>query len=170
WTIVALSMIAAVAGTVVIQTRKYLLVSPEELTIRDKGGRQWVELRRLGREMARRTKTWPQRRLYIWGWQSPLWIYSGMHSVTPHVFADPLLTAYAGREHPLITPRIERILRDLDAKRPELILVGERPFPGLVEFLHAHYLPSRIALAAADGRGLWVERSHFASFESDQSR
>ena len=45
----------AVGATVFLQVRDYLLVAPEELTIRYKGGRQWVVLRQMGRELARRS-------------------------------------------------------------------------------------------------------------------
>jgi hypothetical protein len=120
----------------------------------------------MGRDLARRTRVWPAPRLFVWGWQSPLYFYSGLDAPTPHFFADPLLRAYAGRDHPLIRPRIERIMRDLRDSSPELISVGEVPFPALREFLLAHYVPSRLAVRTADGRGLWVEPSQYAAFES----
>ena len=39
-----------------LQVRDYLLVPPQELTIRYKGGRQWVVLRDMGREIGRRSR------------------------------------------------------------------------------------------------------------------
>ena len=39
-----LALVAAIGATIVLQIRDYLLVSPQELTIRYKGGRQWVVL------------------------------------------------------------------------------------------------------------------------------
>ena len=44
----ALILIVAIAATLVIQVRTYLLVPPQELTVRYKGGGQWVVLRALG--------------------------------------------------------------------------------------------------------------------------
>ncbi len=41
-----------------LQVRDYLLVAPEDLTSRFKGGCQWVVLRAMGRELARRSEAW----------------------------------------------------------------------------------------------------------------
>src|SRR5208337_3591631 len=71
----ALILILAIGATLVIQVRSYLLVPPQELTVRYKGGGQWVVLRALGQELARRSSVWPDPHLYIWGWQSPLHFY-----------------------------------------------------------------------------------------------
>ena len=38
---------------------------------------------RLGRELERRTRGLPEARLYVWGWQSPLFLYSGLDGVSP---------------------------------------------------------------------------------------
>jgi 4-amino-4-deoxy-L-arabinose transferase-like glycosyltransferase len=159
----------ALAWTAVIQVRDYLLVPAEELTIRYKGGRQWVTLRDLGHDLARRATVWPDPHLYVWGWQSPLHIYAGLDGVSPHFFADPLLKAFAGRNHPLIRPRTERILRDLHARPPELIFAGDPPFPELRAFLLERYLPSHLVPTTPDGRGLWVERRQYARFEEGRT-
>jgi 4-amino-4-deoxy-L-arabinose transferase-like glycosyltransferase len=166
WT-ASLLVSAALGWTAVIQVRDYLLVAPEQLTIRYKGGGQWVTLRALGRDLARRATIWPDPRLYVWGWQSPLHIYAGLDGVSPHFFADPLLKAFAGRNHPLIRPRTERILRDLHARPPELIFAGDPPFPELRAFLLERYLPSHLVPMTPDGRGLWVERRQYARFEEE---
>ncbi len=130
WPIVgACVLIAALSGTCWLQVREYLFVAPEELTIRDKGGRQWVALRALGKELARRGPALPRRTLFVWGWQSPLFFYSGFDAVTPQLFADDLIRHFAGTDHPLIRPRIERTLNDLRETRPTLIFCGYPPFP-----------------------------------------
>lgn len=153
-------MTLALVWTVRIQVRDYLLTPPEMLTIKFKGGRQWVALRGLGRELARRSVVWPHPRLFVWGWQSPLFFYSGFDGPSRHFFVDNLLKAYAGSDHPLIKPRTERIMRDLRAHPPELMFVAYPPFPELRAFLNAGYLPSRLA------PGLWVERGNYRAFET----
>ena len=148
---------------------EYVRVAPEEVTIRDKGGRQWVTLRSLGRELARRSKVWPGPTLFVWGWQSPLFVYSGLDGVTRQVFADDLIKTFADGDHPVIRPRIERTMRDLRADPPSLILAGYPPFPELRAFLKERYLPSALTPTGADGRGLWVERGKYGEFETFRS-
>ena len=98
-------VVGAAAGTTTfLQIRDYLLVAPEELTIRYKGGRQWVVLRQMGRELARRATVWNEPQLYVWGWQSPLHFYAQLDSPTRHFFVDNLLRDQADRDHPLIEP------------------------------------------------------------------
>jgi 4-amino-4-deoxy-L-arabinose transferase-like glycosyltransferase len=155
--------VAAVGGMVAIQVRDYLLVPSEELTKRYKGGNQWVSLRKLGRDLARRTDGWEDPRLFIWGWQSPLFIYSGLDGVSRHFFADPLMKSYANRYHPLIEPRLAEIMNDLRKHPPDLIFAGDPPFPALRDFLSERYLAS--SRAGPDGRGLWVKRSRYRAFE-----
>lgn len=155
---------AAILGTLGLQVRDYLLVPPEQLTIRYKGGQQWITLRALGRDLAQRTRGWRDRGLLVWGWQSPLFFYSGLDGVTPHFFVDPLLKSHAQGRHPLIRPRLERILLDLDRNPPAIIFAGDPPFPGLAEFLRRGYVPSPLVPRTADGRGLWVEADRFAAF------
>jgi hypothetical protein len=172
WGLVALALVAGIAGTALIQVQRYLLVPPPELAIRYKGGGQWVVLRDLGRELGRRSRIWRSPHLFVWGWQSPLFLYSGLDGVTPHFFADPLLKAYATKNHPLIRPRIDRIMRDLHARPPELIFSGDPPFAALASFLLEHYRPvvelgpERRMPITPDGRGLWVERRSFDLFEA----
>jgi 4-amino-4-deoxy-L-arabinose transferase-like glycosyltransferase len=157
--IAALVLAAAVAGTVFIQARDYLGVAPEELTIRYKGGRQWVVLRELGRDVARRATIWEEPQLYVWGWQSPLYFYSRLDSPTRHFFVDNLLRDQADRGHPLIQPRTSEIIAVLARKPPELIFTGYPPFRALDKFLNEHYLPSRRA------PGLWIRRGDYGRFE-----
>ena len=88
--------------------------------------------------------------LYVWGWQSPLYFYSGLDSPTRHFFVDNLLRDQAGRDHPLIGPRVEEIMATLRRRPPELILAGYPPFPALRAFL-SETLP---ALARVRD-GLW---------------
>jgi 4-amino-4-deoxy-L-arabinose transferase-like glycosyltransferase len=162
--LVALTLSAAIVATVVIQVRSYLLVAPRELTVRYKGGAQWVVLRDLGGELARRCSDWPDRKLYIWGWQSPLHFYGRLDSPTRHFFVDNLLRDQADRDHPLIRPRIEEIMATLRRRPPGLIFAGYPPFPALAAFLRERYMPSRL-VPSAGGLGLWVERSRYAEFE-----
>jgi hypothetical protein len=151
----------AIAWTARIQIRDYLLVPPQQLTVRFKGGGQWVATRSLGREIAERTRGWPAPRMFVWGWQSPLLFYSGLEGASRHFFADPLLTAFAERPHPLIAPRIAEIMKTLRARPPEIIFAGERPFPALRAFLLERYRPVQLL---PDARGLWVERSVYQRY------
>ena len=155
----ATGFVAAVAATAGLQVRDYLLVPATELTIRYKGGRQWVRLREIGLDLARRSKSWPDEPgLFVWGWQSPLYFYSGLDSPTRHFFANELLKAYASEPHPLIAPWVAEIRRDLEADPPRLIFVGDRPFPALAEFLRDRY---RLSNAVPEAPVLWVEREGF---------
>jgi 4-amino-4-deoxy-L-arabinose transferase-like glycosyltransferase len=163
--VAATSLVAAVVMTGVIQVRSYLLVPPEQLTINYKGGRQWVALRSLGHELARRTSNWRDPHLFVWGWQSPLFFYGRFDGVSPHFFADPLLKAHAQDDHPLIRPRIDRIMTDLRAHKPELVFCGDPPFPELRTWLLRNYLRSNLVLKTNDGRGLWIARERYRDFE-----
>ncbi|MHC5538017.1 ArnT family glycosyltransferase, partial [Singulisphaera rosea] len=165
----ASALILALGVTAFLQIRDYLMVPPEALTVRYKGGGQWVALRALGRDLGRRSKTWDSPHLYVWGWQSPLYVYSGLDGVSRHFFSDPLLKAYAVGGHPLTTPRVARIMADLKERRPELIFCGDPPFPALKAFLLDRYFPSRAVPTTPDGRGLWVEKDHYGSFETSRS-
>jgi hypothetical protein len=153
------SLTAAIGWTTVLQSRYYLGVAPNELTIRYKGGRQWVVLRDMGRDVARRAAIWDEPHLYVWGWQSPLYFYARLDSPTRHFFVDNLLRDQAGRDHPLIGPRIAEITATLRARPPELIFAGYPPFPALQAFLSEYYLPSPRA------PGLWLRRDEFGRFE-----
>jgi 4-amino-4-deoxy-L-arabinose transferase-like glycosyltransferase len=160
----SLVLTLAIGWTAVLQARYYLGVPPAELTIRYKGGRQWVVLREMGRDIGRRSAIWEDPRLYVWGWQSPLYFYSGLDSPTRHFFVDNLLRDQAGRDHPLIGPRVEEIVATLRRRPPELIEAAYPPFPALRAFLSERYLPSRLAL------GLWVRRDQFGRFEAADQR
>ena len=123
-------IVALATGTVtVMQVRDYLLVDPVDLTVRYKGGGQWVALRQMGIDLKRRSRVWENPRFYNWGWQSPIHIYSGLDGVTPHFFADPLLKSNADGGHPLIAPRLARIVRDLETRRPRPDPVRLPPLP-----------------------------------------
>ena len=45
-------------------------------------------------------------------------------------------------------------------------MAGHVPFPALKQFLNARYLPSTLSQNAPDGRGLWVEKEHYAAFHA----
>ncbi len=149
-----------ICATLFLEVRDYLLVPPQELTIRYKGGRQWVVLREMGGEIARRSAKEDDPRLYIWGWQSPLHFYSRLDSPTRHFFVDNLLRDQADRNHPLIEPRTDEIMAALKRRPPELIFTGYPPFRALRAFLNADYLPARMA------PGLWIKRDAFGRFEA----
>jgi hypothetical protein len=172
WGLLLFGALAGIVYTGMIQEKRYLFVEPPELAARYKGGGQWIVLRDMGGELGRRARICKLPHLFIWGWQSPLFIYSGLDSVTPHFFADPLLKAFAGTNHPLIQPRIARIMHDVRSRRPELIFAGDPPFPELLSFLIEDYRPvadlgpRRVMPITADGRGLWVERSSFERFKT----
>ncbi|MDG3006329.1 ArnT family glycosyltransferase [Paludisphaera mucosa] len=161
----AVAIVAATLGTTFLQVRDYLLRPPQDLTVRYKGGGQWVVLRALGKELGRRKGVFDDPRLYIWGWQSPLFFYGQLDGASRHLFTDNLLRDYADRDHPLITPRVAEIMADLRAKRPALIFAGYPPFPALRSFLFENYLPSRL-VPSANGLGLWVAKDRYAAFEN----
>jgi hypothetical protein len=161
-------LVASVALTIGLQVRDYLMVAPEALTSRFKGGRQWVVLRAMGRELARRSRAWERPTLYVWGWQSPLFLYSGLDGPTRHFFADPLLEDYSKgyhRDDPRVRPRVERIMRDLEARPPSMALVAYPPFPELRRFLEARAVPTRLDVMG-ESLPLWVAREGFARFEA----
>ena len=166
--VVGLCLLAGVGWTVRLQVRDYLLVSPEDLTSRFKGGRQWVVLRAMGRELGRRSKVWDDPILYVWGWQSPLFLYSGLDGPTRHFFADPLLEDYSKgfhRDDPRVRPRVERIMRDLEARPPSMTLVAYPPFPELKNFLERRDIPTKVQVMGQT-MPLWVDRGHYARFEA----
>ncbi len=165
-----LFLLAALGWMMTIQVRDYLHLRPEQITIQHKGGQQWVDLRTFGRELKQRSTVWEDPHLFVWGWQSPLHIYSELDGVSRHFFVNDLLRDHAGTEHPLIGPRVEEIQGDLRAQRPELILVGYPPYPALLAFLREDYLPSTLSRSAPDGRGLWVRKDRYGAFETFQTQ
>ncbi|WP_165226349.1 ArnT family glycosyltransferase [Aquisphaera insulae] len=163
--IASICLAAAVLAVAWMQVRCYLLVPPQELTVRYKGGGQWVTLRHWGKELDRRRTVWPDPRLYVWGYQAPLHFYGKLDGVTRYFFVDNLLRDQAERDHPLIRPRIEEIMTSLRAHQPGLIFVGYPPFPALRAFLREYYRPSSL-VPGMNGMGLWVDREHRDAFES----
>lgn len=160
-------LMAAIGGTLFIQARSYLGVAPEQLTIRYKGGQQWVTLRAMARDLLRRSKIWDRPQLYVWGWQSPLHFYGRMDSPTRHFFVDNLLRDQADRNHPLIAPRTAEIMARLRQRPPELIFAGYAPFADLRSFLKEFYLPSRQVIHdERSGVGLWIRRDSYGRFEA----
>ncbi len=155
-------LLLALGATAYLEIRDYLLVEPEQLTIRYKGGGQWVVLRQMGRDLSRRGRIWNNPHLYIWGWQSPLHFYGRMDSPTRHFFVDNLLRDQADRDHLLIRPRTEEIIATLKRSPPELIFTGYPPFESLQAFLNDRYFPSGMA------PGLWVRREDFGRFETQR--
>jgi hypothetical protein len=140
-----------------IQMREYLRQTPEQICVRHKAGTQWLALRELGTLLRRLPIA--NAKLFVWGWQSPLHVYSGLDSVTPYFFTDPLMQLESMRNHPLVEPRKEKILADIKERAPELIFVGEVPFPELAEFLAEKYDPARESVGrSTDGRGLYGRR------------
>ena len=158
-------MIAVVAiyGMSALQVRDYLMV-PTSILVRTSGGPQWLALRDLGRELKRRSKVWDQPTMFIWGWQSPLYFYSGLPNATRQIFTDDFIRSQAESDHPQAKPRIERIMRDLNEKPPAMIMAGYTPFPALKAFLQKGYIRTTLFPQAPDGRGLWIERKKFAEF------
>jgi hypothetical protein len=156
----------AVAGSTWIQTRDYLLVPAPELTKRYKGGGQWIALREMSRDLKRRGRIWNDPHLYNWGWQSPLNFYTGFDSITPHFFVDPLLKEHATDGHPLIRPRLDRIMADVRRAKPELIFCGYPPFPALHAYLLKHYYRQDSASFPPSGEGLWIRKEEFSRFEA----
>ena len=147
-----------------LQFRDYLRVPPEELTIRYNGRRQWVVLRQMGRELARRKAIWRDPHLFIWGWQSPLYFYGKLDShPRRNAFTDNLLLLAIRRAEntPSSSPgHLGRLSRRSRVKKPQLIFTGYPPFPSSMRSSKRQYLPSRLS------RGLWVDREDYGPFET----
>ncbi len=150
--------IAAAAGMLWLQWVHYVRLTPEVITTEYKGGGQWVALRQLGMGLRSTPGVGGQDRLFNWGWQSPLHLYSGLDSVTPYFFTDPLMQRYDTSDHPLVRPRKARIVADLKATPPKFIFIGQSPFSELQELLRRHYVPTTRLAAAGEVRGLYVRR------------
>jgi 4-amino-4-deoxy-L-arabinose transferase-like glycosyltransferase len=162
-------VLAATIGTIGIQVRDYLLVKPNDITTRYKGGGQWVVLREVGRELKHRTLKWDDPHLVVWGIQSPVTFYSGLDNVTRQVFIDPLLMAYPTGGHPQVDPRLERTIVDLRARRPEFIFIGARPFPALARLLGEEYENVKLTLPLPVSP-LWVRRDLAVAFAATSGR
>jgi 4-amino-4-deoxy-L-arabinose transferase-like glycosyltransferase len=160
------ALVAAIGGTLFIQARDYLGVAPEQLTIRYKGGGQWVVLRAMGRDLARRATIWNHPHLLVWGWQSPLYFYSRLDSPTRHFFVNNLLRDQADRNHPLVQAQTDEIMATLHRNPPELIFAGYAPFQALHAFLSKSYLPSRrVVHDERTAIGLWIRNDDYGRFE-----
>jgi hypothetical protein len=134
-----------------LQYRHGWSLTPETLLTRHRAGGQFVSQRELGRRL--QLFAGSDERMFVWGWQSPLYLYSGMDSVTPFFFTDPLMKKEAARYHPLVEPRKARIMTDLDRARPVVVYAGDPPFPQLARFLARKYVQvGDLSL----GRGLYV--------------
>jgi hypothetical protein len=168
--LIAIVLLAALGWSLRIQARDYLGRTPAEITSEFKGGKQWIALRTLGRRIAERAKVWDDPYLHVWGWQSPLYIYSGLDGVSRHFFANELLKAHASDSHPLVSRWIGEITRDLRTRPPALIFAGHPPYPALREWLGQRYLPSIQDGAAPDGRGLWIEKERFGEYSHGPAR
>ncbi len=160
-----MTVIVSIFGMTVFQVRDYLMVPPSKL-VRTNGGPQWMSYRHIGRVLRERASLWESPALFVWGWQSQLYFYSGLPNATPQVFTDDFLKSHATTDHPQATPRIERIIHDLEQKPPAIIMAGYPPFPKLYAFLRKGYLRTSLVPQTQDGAGLWIDRSKFAEFET----
>jgi 4-amino-4-deoxy-L-arabinose transferase-like glycosyltransferase len=154
--------ITAAGILVKLQWVHYVRVAPDMITTRYKGGGQWVALRQLGAGLRSMPGVGRDDRLFNWGWQSPLHLYSGLDSVTPYFFTDPLMQRYDTIDHPVVRLRKARILDDIETTWPKFIFIGQPPFRELQALLRRHYVATMPP--AAEGRGLYI-RSDAASTE-----
>lgn len=155
---------AALAGESAIQSREYQGRSNVELA-RLKGGAQWVAQRALGRELKRRVQGWNNPSMFVWGYQSPLIFYSGLDGPARDFFANEWLRRSANDGRARDRGRLDRIMSDLRARPPDLIVAGYPPFPALKSFLNERYLPTALTRADRDGAGrIWVKRDRFSRF------
>jgi hypothetical protein len=153
----AMLLAAAIGSTVWLETSHYLCVPPADLPGRVDPG--WVDTRGLGRELGRRAAILGRTTLFVWGWQSQLYFYSGLDCVTPQVYGDPFILYHSAGDHPQARSRLTRTLRDLRTNRPAVIYIGFPAFPALVRLLAEHYVPSRLAT------GLFIEHGLHRKFE-----
>jgi hypothetical protein len=156
--LLAMLMAAALAGTVWMETIHYVCVGPADLL--KQGDPGWVDDRGLGRELGHRAAHLRRATLFVWGWQSPLYFYSGLDCVTPQVYGDPFILYYSKGDHPQARRRLTRTMQDLKKHRPAVIFVGVQAFPALIRLLAERYVPSRLAT------GLFIERDCYQEFEA----
>lgn len=154
-----------------IQHDEYLMNNPENLTIKHKGGRQWVELRGLAIDLAAAAKPLNESTLYVWGWQSPLLFYGDFTSPARDCFANALIKSGSNRDslnrlrpaaRRLVDDRLRRIVVDLDAHPPLLVFVAYPPFPELRDRLDRGYSPVE---TTPEGLGLWVRKDRRQEFK-----
>lgn len=145
---------------VYLQSVHYLLLTPEEIMRKNKNGEQWVYLREIGREMGMQLDKigLGDEPIFVWGYQSPLYIYTGKRAPTAKMFMDNLQYKYLDQPHPLIDPLRNEIIIDLHESPPAIIFVGAEPFAQLRQLLEQRYVPanSREALEAYDDRGIFL--------------
>jgi hypothetical protein len=163
------TLILAIVTTIGIQVRCYLMVPAEQLTVKYKGGAQWVSLRVMSEDIARRVASWaPRPRLEMWGWQSPILFYADLDAPSAYFFTDPLMKAFALKGHPLVQPRLDQLTKDLEAKQPELVFCGDPPFARLKSMLDQDYLASPLVPSAPDGRGFFVRKDLYQKFHGPE--
>ncbi|MBI1324293.1 hypothetical protein GC170_14070 [bacterium] len=161
----AIGLVVGLTGR--IQWYDYFNVPADMLTVKYKGGAQWITLRQLGREIKDRTIDWnPKPMLEVWGWQSPLLYYSGLDAPDRYFFTDPLAKAFIGKEHPQVSPRIERLTESLKSKRPELIFCGDIPFRELKAMIDRDYIATSLVGSTPDGRGMFVRKDKYQDFHA----
>ncbi|HEU5115433.1 MAG TPA: hypothetical protein VFT74_02035, partial [Isosphaeraceae bacterium] len=160
--VLSVGFLTAAVALVAIQVRTYLLVPPEGLT-RYKSGLQWVADRQIGQALAPRAAVWDHPTLYVWGWQSPLYFYSGMDCPTRHFFPNDWILGQVGKRNPLVDRFLAETMHDLKANPPNLIFLGTRPFPELGNFVQERYVPSRL-LEEGPFPLLWVRREDAETF------
>jgi hypothetical protein len=165
--VVAAACLAGLGATIFIQYNDYLMVPASRLTVRYKGGRQWVRLREIGREIGRRAERLDNPKLFVWGWQSPLYFYSGLDSPSRHFFVNDLLRTNAEKPHPLVRGWVDEIMRDLQSQRPVLIFTGYAPFSALARLIESDYKHSRLV---PEAEVLWVRGDQAASFDRRAAR
>ena len=159
----------AIISTIGIQVRSYLMVPAEQLTVKYKGGAQWVSLRLMSEDIERRIESWsPRPRMEMWGWQSPVLFYVDLDAPSAYFFTDPLMKAFALKGHPQVQPRLEQLTKDLESKRPELVFCGDIPFPRLKTMLDQDYLASPLVPSAPDGRGFFVRKDLYQKFHAPE--
>lgn len=137
-------LLGSIVATAYKQVNDYLLVRPEMLTVRYKGGQQWVRLRLIGQELRERAASWPDAKLFVWGWQSPLYFYSGLDCPTRHFFVNDLMKSFADSNHSLVSKWVDEIVTDLRAEPPLVIFTGYPPFNRLVRILSQDYARSNL--------------------------
>lgn len=167
--LIAMFLVVGIAGR--IQWLDYFNVPADMLTVKYKGGAQWITLRQLGREIKDRTMNWnPKPMLEVWGWQSPLLYYSGLDAPDRYFFTDPLAKAFIGKDHPQVRPRIEALIASLKSKRPELIFCGDIPFKELKAMIDRDYIATSLVGSTPDGRGMFVRKDKYQDFHVKLNR
>jgi hypothetical protein len=102
-------------------------------------GAAFVESQLLGREIADILPA--SQTFYVWGGETGLYFASGRSPATGVLYNYPLL------QGPFVAPLAERVLADLEAAAPELLVVSHVPAPEnatcppVVAWCQAHYRP-----------------------------